>query len=76
MANLTLSVDENTIERARAAASAMGVSLNQLVREHIERLAGADQRQADHLAFEARVAASKGKLNGWKFNRDEANSRG
>ena len=59
MANLTLSVDENTIERARAAASAMGVSLNQLVREHIER-----------------AAASKGKLNGWKFNRDEANSRG
>ena len=54
----------------------MGVSLNQLVREHIERLAGAEQRQADHLAFEARAAASKGKLNGWKFNRDEANSRG
>jgi hypothetical protein len=76
MANLTLSVDEKTIERARNAAQAMGTSLNQLVRDHIERLSGADQREADHAAFEARALAGKGRLNGWKFNREEANSRG
>jgi hypothetical protein len=76
MANLTLSIDEKTIERARNAAQALGTSLNQIVREHIERLAGADQRQADHDAFEARAKAGKGRLNGWKFNREEANSRG
>ena len=75
MANLTLSVDEKTIDRARDAAQAMGTSLNQLVREHIERLAGADQR-ADHKAYEARAAAAKGQLNGWKFDREEANARG
>ena len=76
MANITLSVDEKTVNRAREAAQAMGTSLNQLVREHIERLAGADQRAADHAAYEARVAAAKGQLNGWKFDREEANARG
>ena len=76
MANLTLSVDEKTITRAREAAQAMGTSLNQLVRDHIERLSGADQREADHDAFEARAIAGKGRLNGWKFDRDEANARG
>ncbi len=76
MANLTLSVDEKTIARAREAAQAMGTSLNQLVRDHIERLSGADQREADHDAFEARAIAGKGRLNGWKFDREQANSRG
>ena len=76
MANLTLSVDEKTIGRARDAAQAMGTSLNQLVRDHIERLSGADQREADHDAFEARAIAGKGCLNGWKFDREQANSRG
>lgn len=76
MANLTLSVDEKTITRAREAAQAMGTSLNQLVRDHIERLSGADQREADHDAFEARAIAGKGRLNGWKFDRDDANARG
>ena len=76
MANLTLSVDEKIIGRTRDAAQAMGTSLNQLVREHIERLSGADQREADHDAFEARAIAGKGRLNCWKFDRDEANARG
>lgn len=76
MANLTLSVDENTIARAREAAQAMGTSLNQLVREHIERLAGAGQRVAEHRAYEARAVAAKGALRGWKFDREEANARG
>ena len=76
MANLTLSIDEKTSGRARDAAQAMGTSLNQLVRDHIERLSGADQRVADHDAFEARAVAGKGRLNGWKFDREEANSRG
>ena len=76
MTNLTLSVDEKTIGRARDAAQAMGTSLNQLVRDHIERLSGAEQREADHDAFEARAIAANGRLNGCKFDRDEANARG
>ena len=76
MANRTLSVDEKTIGRARDAAQAMGTSLNQLVRDHIELLSGADQRAADHDAFEARAIAGNGRLNGWKFDRIDANARG
>ena len=38
--NLTLAVDEEVAERARRAAQAMGKSLNQVVREYLEQLAG------------------------------------
>jgi hypothetical protein len=76
MANLTLSMDEKTIERARIAAQAMGISLNQYVRDQIERLSGAAQRATDHDAYEARARSGKGRLGNWKFNRKEANERG
>ena len=76
MANLTLSVDENATARARDAAQAMGTSLNQLLREQIERLAGKQQLALEHEAYEARCKASKGRLKGWKFDREEANARG
>jgi hypothetical protein len=74
--NLTLSVDEQATERARAAAQAMGISLNQFLRDQIERLAGMQQRMTEHDAFEARCLQNGASLNGWKFNRDEANQRG
>ena len=45
MVNITLTADENSIERARVAAQAMGTSLNQFLREQIDRLAGSDQRE-------------------------------
>jgi hypothetical protein len=38
--NLTLAVDERTVEKAREAAQKMGKSLNGLIREYIDRLAG------------------------------------
>lgn len=74
--NLTLSVDDQATERARAAAQAMGTSLNQLLREQIERLAGMQQRMVEHDAFEARCLQNGARLEGWSFNRDEANERG
>ena len=75
MANLTLSVDEKSTERAREAAQAMGKTLNQFLRDQIERLAGKEQLLLEHDAFEARCRASKGRLKGWKFDRDDANAR-
>jgi len=42
--NITLSVDEKIAERARATAQAMGKSLNQMVREYLEQLAGREKR--------------------------------
>jgi hypothetical protein len=54
----------------------MGLSLNQFLKGQIDRLAGYDQRKAEHEAFEARCRNSGGRLNGWKFDREEANQRG
>lgn len=73
--NITLSVDEQVADQARRAASAMGKSLNQAVRDYLETLAGAEQRAAELRAFEASALATPGRLNGWRFDRDEANAR-
>ncbi len=73
--NITLAVDEQIAEQARKAALAMGKSLNQAVRDYLEQLAGAEQLAAELQAFEASALASPGRLNGWRFNRDEANER-
>jgi hypothetical protein len=74
--NLTLAVDEKSTERARSAAQAMGTSLNQFLRDQIDRLAGVTQRSAEHELFEERCLQGAGRLNGWKFDRNEANDRG
>lgn len=73
--NITLSIDEQVAERARGAAQAMGKSLNQAVRDYLEQLAGGQQLQLELAAFERSTAATPGRLNGWRFDRDEANRR-
>lgn len=73
--NITLSVDEKVVQRARLAAQGMGKSLNQAVRDYLEQLAGSAKREQQWELYEARCLASEVKLNGWKFNRDEANER-
>lgn len=73
--NITLSVDEQVAQRARDAAQKMGKSLNQAVREYLEQLAGSSKRADQWAQFEARCLDSGARLNGWEFNRDEANER-
>lgn len=73
--NITLAVDEQIAERARAAAQAMGKSLNQAVRDYLEQLAGEGQLAAELEQFERTALASPGRLRGWKFDREEANRR-
>jgi len=73
--NITLSVDERVAEQARAAAAAMGKSLNQAVRDYLEQLAGRQQVTAEVEAFEKSALETPGRLNGWRFDRDEANRR-
>lgn len=73
--NITLSVDERIAEKARAAASTMGKSLNQAVRDYLEQLAGSQQTVSEIEAFEQSAHQTPGRLNGWRFNRDEANWR-
>jgi hypothetical protein len=73
--NITLSIDEQVAQRARLAAQKMGKSLNQVVRDYLEQLAGGSRRSQQWSQFEARCLASEATLDGWKFDRDEANAR-
>ena len=73
--NITLSVDDEVIQEARRRAEAMGKSVNQLVREYLEQLAGRSDREA--LVAEFRELSKKplGDSKGWKFNREEIHER-
>ena len=73
--NITLAVDEQLAERARLAAQAMGKSLNQAVRDYLEQLAGSQQLASELSAFEQSARATPGRLDGWRFDREEANRR-
>jgi len=73
--NVTLSVDERLVRRARKKASAMGKSLNQLVREYLERLAGSDDAERDVAELRQLSRESRGRPRGWRFNRDELHER-
>ena len=71
--NLTLSVDEQLIARARARADALGKSLNQLIRDYLQKLAGEDDPTRSVEEF--RRLSGKGHSRGWRFNRDELHER-
>ena len=73
--NITLSIDERAAERARAAAAARGKSLNQAVRDYLEQLGGGQQLEAELRFFEQSALESPGRLDGWRFDREEANLR-
>jgi Family of unknown function (DUF6364) len=71
--NITLSVDEQLVIRARKKAEAMGKSLNQLVREYLQKMAGGDD--PDKSIAEFRRLSGRGNSRGWRFNRDEIHER-
>lgn len=71
--NLTLSVDEQVVAKARKRAEAMGKSLNQAVRDYLEQLAGRTDVEAE--LAELKRLSGTGNSRGWKFNRDEIHER-
>ena len=73
--NLTLSVDEQLVERARKVARAMGKSLNELVREYLRNLAGDEDAKRDIEELRALSRRGKGRSKGWRFNREELHER-
>ncbi|MBV9226746.1 MAG: ribbon-helix-helix protein, CopG family [Acidobacteriaceae bacterium] len=73
--NITLSVNSEVIEKARRRAEAMGTSVNQLVREYLEQIAGEGDAEANAEEFERLSRNSQGDSRGWKFNRDELHER-
>jgi antitoxin component of RelBE/YafQ-DinJ toxin-antitoxin module len=73
--NLTLSVDDEVVRKARQRAEQLGTSVNQLVREYLEQLAGKPDPVRDADEFERLSQLSQGDSRGWKFDREEAHKR-
>jgi hypothetical protein len=71
--NITLSIDDQLVTRARKKAEALGKSLNQLIRDYLQTVAGGDD--AERSIEEFRRLSGKGHSRGWRFNRDEIHSR-
>ncbi len=72
--DLTVSLDEQLVARARKQANARGKSLDQVVRDYLRRLAdGDDPEQA---IAEFRRLSGRGHAHGGRFNRDEIHRRG
>jgi hypothetical protein len=71
--NITLSVDGQIVARAREKARALGKSLNQEIRDHLQHLAGDSDLESDLREFER--LSGLGDSKGWKFNRDEIHER-
>ena len=73
--NLTLSVKEDVVRRARDVARSMGKSLNQVIREHLEGLSGLDEHDSEIEEFLKLSAEGEGRSRGWRFDRDEVHAR-
>lgn len=74
--NVTLSLPEDVVRQARKRAEALGTSVNQLVREYLEQLAGnTTDGEKDAAEFERLSQPPQGNSRGWKLNRDELHER-
>jgi len=73
--NVTLSIDERLLRRARRVAEAMGKSLNQVIREHLEAITSKDTHEAYMAELRRLSKEARGNSRGWRFNRDEAHER-
>lgn len=71
--NITLAIDEQLAARARKRAEALGKSLNQLIRDYLQKLAGGDDPEQSIEEF--RRLSGKGHSRGWRFDRNEIHER-
>jgi len=76
MANLTITIDDDLLKRARLKALAQGSSVNAVLRQYLEQFAGADEeRQAAIDDFLALSRASTAESGGCRWTRDELHER-
>jgi hypothetical protein len=76
MSNLTITVDDNSLQKARIKAMEQGTSLNAVLREFIESFAGASDRQkraVDEILKLSNQATSRRGEASW--TRDELHER-
>ena len=71
--NVTLSLDDQLVSRARKKAEALGKSLNQLIRDYLQTVAGGDD--AERSIEEFKRLSGRGHSYGWRFNREDIHER-
>jgi hypothetical protein len=71
--NVTLSIDDQLVSRARKKAEAMGKSLNQSIRDYLQSVAGGDNPERSIEEFKR--LSGQGHSRGWRFNRNEIHER-
>jgi len=67
--NLTLSIDDQLLERTRKRASEMGTTVNQMVRDYFQTVVGEEDVEAEIAEFKR--TSGQGNPGEWKWNRDE-----
>ena len=76
MANLTITVDDEVLKRARLRATEQGTSVNSIVREYLEQYAGSrsaqEQALAKLLALSEQARSKRGRRT---WTRDELHDR-
>jgi hypothetical protein len=73
--NITLSVDQDLVERARKTARAMGKSLNQVIRDHLAYLAGEGEMEAELNELRKLSLEAGGRSGGRRIDREELHGR-
>lgn len=73
--NITLSIDEQVVKRARERLQAVGKSVNEEIREHLRQVAGLNSVDSERWIEELGSLSGKGDSHGWRFNRDEIYER-
>lgn len=68
--DVTLSIDQRTLERAQRLAQERGTSLNQLIQEYLVELTTNDPAQAI-AELERLWNEEEGDSGGWSWNREE-----
>jgi plasmid stability protein len=76
MANLTITIDDEVLKRARLRATEQGTSVNSIVREYLEQYAGSrsaqEQALAKLLAMSEQASSKRGRRT---WTRDELHDR-
>jgi len=73
--NLTLSVDEKIVRKARKAAASMGMSLNEAVRRFLLELGGGDSVDQDIVEMRDLSLRSGGDSRGQPIDREGLHER-
>ena len=72
---ITLSVKDAVVARARKSAEALGLRLNQAVRNYLSDLAAHSPREAVIAEVERLSAQAGGHRAGWRFDREQIHER-